>query len=231
MKLLLTNDDGVDAPGMVALREVASRFGEPVAIAPHVQLSGCSHQVTTDRPMKLMSFPGNRYSLEGTSADCARIGLLHLLPEADWVLSGINDGGNMGVDVYMSGTIAAAREAALLGKKAIAISQFRRRQLPFDWAWPTRLVEHVLKQLFRRPLAARCFWNVNLPAEYDDLVDPPSIVFCPVDPNPLPIAYERNGDLFEYRGNYQGRQKRVGSDVDVCFSGRVAVSLIQLDAG
>jgi 5'-nucleotidase len=63
------------------------------------------------------------------------------------------------------------------------------------------------------------------------LVDPPSIVFCPVDPHPLPIVYERKGDHFEYRGNYQGRQKRVGSDVDVCFSGRVAVSLISLDAG
>lgn len=227
-KFLLTNDDGIDAPGLKALREVASRFGEPFVVAPHRQISGSSHQITTE-PIRVDQLPDGRHSVEGTPCDCVRIGLLQLAPDVDWVLSGINDGGNMGVDVFMSGTVGAAREAALLGKKAAAISQFRRRQLPFEWAWPQALTEHVLKQLLRRPLPPRCFWNVNLPADYDPSGSVPDIVFCPLDPHPLPVRYEWINGAFHYRGDYQGRQRRAGSDVDICFSGRVAVSLISLD--
>ena len=229
MKLLLTNDDGVDAPGLKALRGAVSQLGELISIAPLLPLSGCSHQVTTDRPMQLVSRSENRYSLDGTSADCVRIGLYVVAPEAEWVFSGINDGGNLGVDTFMSGTVAAAREAALLGKRAIAISQYRRRQMPFDWAWTEKLAEHVLKQLIRRPLPARCFWNVNLPAEYGDSKETPDIVFCPVDPHPLPVGFELIDGGYHYRSNYHERQKRRGSDVDVCFSGRVAISLVSLD--
>ena len=229
MKLLLTNDDGVDAPGLVALRNAVGKFGEMISIAPHVPLSGCSHQVTTDRPLRLVSLPENRYSLDGTSADCVRIALLGITADVEWVFSGINDGGNLGVDTFMSGTVAAAREAALLGKKAVAISQYRRRQLPFEWEWTAALAEQVLKQLMRRPLPARCFWNVNLPAEYGELGRIPDIVFCPIDPHPLPVAYEKIDGAFHFRSIYQNRQKRLGADVDICFSGRVAVSLVSLD--
>jgi 5'-nucleotidase len=185
--------------------------------------------VTTDRPLKLVSLPENCYSLDGTSADCVRIGLISVAPDVDWIFSGINDGGNLGVDTFMSGTVAAAREAALLGKKAVAMSQYRRRQMPFDWAWTEKIAEHVLKQLIRRPLPARSFWNVNLPAEYDDSQAIPDIVFCPVDPNPLPVGYEMIDGAYHYRSDYHSRQKRRGADVDICFSGRVAISLVSLD--
>jgi 5'-nucleotidase len=229
MKIVLTNDDGVDAPGLKALRGALSTVGEMISIAPLLPLSGCSHQVTTDRPLRLVSHPENCYSLDGTSADCTRIALLSVAPDAEWVFSGINDGGNLGVDTFMSGTVAAAREAALLGKRAIAISQYRRRQMPFDWAWTEKLAEHVLKQLIRRPLPARCFWNVNLPAEYENATTHPDLVFCPLDPNPLPVTYEMIEGAYHYRSNYQSRQKRLGADVDICFSGRVAISLVSID--
>lgn len=229
MKLLLTNDDGVDAPGLKALRGAVAQFGEMISIAPHVPLSGCSHQVTADRPLRLVQLPENRYSLDGTSADCVRIALYSVATDAEWVFSGINDGGNLGVDTFMSGTVAAAREAALLGKRAIAISQYRRRELPFDWVWTQKLAEVVLKQLIRRPLPARCFWNVNLPAQYDSENATPDIVFCPLDPHPLPVGYEIIDGAYHYRSSYHSRQKRRGSDVDICFSGRVAISLVSLD--
>src|SRR6187431_3376512 len=109
MKLLLTNDDGVDAPGLQALRGAVAQLGEMISIAPLLALSGCSHQVTTDRPLRLVSLPENRYSLDGTSADCVRIALFSVAPDAEWIFSGINDGGNLGVDTFMSGTVAAAR--------------------------------------------------------------------------------------------------------------------------
>jgi 5'-nucleotidase len=168
-------------------------------------------------------------SVEGTPCDCVRLALLHLAEDTDWVLSGINDGGNLGVDVFMSGTVGAAREAAILGKRAVAISQYRRRDRPFEWSWSGALVEHVLKQLLKRPLPPRCFWNLNLPAEYDRTTAMPDIVFCPLDPHALPVGYERQDGGFQYRSNYHSRARRAGSDVDVCFSGRVSVSLIWLD--
>ena len=107
MKFLLTNDDGIDAPGLDVLRRAAESLGECVTVAPHEHLSGCSHRVNTHRPLWAEEVGPGRYSLDGSPADCARIGLLHLATDADWVLSGVNDGGNLGVDVHMSGTVAA----------------------------------------------------------------------------------------------------------------------------
>lgn len=229
MKILLTNDDGLNAPGLLALRSAAEHLGEVVLIAPHQPLSGCSHQVTTDRPIRVTALEDGRLSVDGTPSDCVRLGVLQLATDVDWVLSGINDGGNLGVDIYMSGTVGAAREAALWGKKAIAISQYRRRQLPFEWCWSRTLVEDILRQLTRRPLPPRSFWNVNLPAEFQESDPLPDIVFCPLDPHPLPVAYEQADGAYHYRSHYHSRQRCAGTDVDVCFSGRVAVSLISLD--
>lgn len=231
MKILLTNDDGVNAPGIAALYQVVSRLGEPIILAPHTAISGCSHQVTTDSPIHITEISAGKMSITGTPADCVRIGLLKVAPTVEWVLSGINDGGNLGVDTFMSGTVGAAREAALLGKRAISLSQYRRRKLPFDWTWASNLVAHVLPLLLRRPLPPRCFWNVNLPHEpnySDNLI--PDIVFCPIDPHPLPVAYEHLDGAWHYRSDYQSRKRKLGADVDVCFSGRVAVSLISLDS-
>jgi 5'-nucleotidase len=163
--------------------------------------------------------------------DCVRIGLLWKGIDADWVLSGINDGGNLGVDTYMSGTVGAAREAALLGKRAIAFSQYRRRTLPFEWSWAVRAVQILLPQLIRRPLPPRSFWNVNLPHDPNYQNGLPDIVFCPVDPHPLPVSYEQIHDALHYRSDYHSRKRKLGADVDVCFSGRISVSVISLESG
>ena len=132
MQFLLTNDDGIDAPGLKALQEAAAPLGSAVVLAPDRHLSGCSHQATTSRGLVLEEVGANRYSLDGSPVDCTRIGLYRLAPQTQWVLSGVNEGGNMGADVYLSGTVAAAREACLLGKPAIAFSQYVRRR-PLDW--------------------------------------------------------------------------------------------------
>jgi 5'-nucleotidase len=230
MKILITNDDGIDAPGLTTLHDVAARLGEVRIIAPHVPHSGCSHRVTTDSPITIREMAAGRSTVAGTPVDCVRIALLWHAAEVDWVLSGINDGGNLGVDIYMSGTVGAAREAALLGKRAIAISQYRRRPLPFDWSWAGRFVEHLLPMLMRRPLPPRCFWNVNLPHEPDYSNASPEIVFCPVDPHPLPVHYEQIDGALHYRSDYHARRRKLGSDVDVCFGGRIAVSIVPLDS-
>jgi 5'-nucleotidase len=231
MKFVLTNDDGIDAPGLEALRQVANRLGIAATYAPHQAMSGCSHQATTDSPIRVVKVSPGKHSVMGTPVDCVRVAFLGHAEEAEWVLCGINDGGNLGVDTFMSGTVGAAREAALMGKKAVAFSQYRQRRLPFDWASASRIVEHLLPLLLRRPLPARSFWNVNLPhlpPEEDPL---PDLVFCQVDPHPLPVNYEQIAGAWHYRSDYHARSRKLGADVDVCFGGRVAISLISLDGG
>src|SRR5204862_6181773 len=111
MRLLLTNDDGILAPGLQALLETARQLGDPLVVAPVEAQSGCSHRVTTDGPLSVERREPGRYAIDGTPADCVRVGLHRLAPDSAWVLSGINAGGNLGAAVWHSGTVAAAREA------------------------------------------------------------------------------------------------------------------------
>src|SRR5262245_7937110 len=133
MKLLLSNDDGIGAPGLEALLQAARTIGDPVVVAPAGPQSGVSHAVTAHGPLRIEPRGNDRFAVHGTPADCARIGLLKLVPDAAWVLSGINHGGNLGADVYYSGTVAAVREAVLHGWPGVAVSQYRHEKREFDW--------------------------------------------------------------------------------------------------
>jgi 5'-nucleotidase len=229
VKLLLTNDDGIDAPGLAALGDVCRAFGTSVVVAPDRHLSGCSHQATTSRGLVLAEVAENRYALDGSPVDCTRIGLMRVAPQTQWVLAGINEGGNLGADVYLSGTVAAAREACLLGKPAIAISQYVRKR-PIDWQLAARWTQHVLELLIGRPPEPGSFWNVNLPQP--DGGGPaggvPECVFCAIDPHPLPLEYELHEGKLHYRARYQDRQRAAGFDVERCFAGLITISSVGL---
>jgi 5'-nucleotidase len=227
MKLLLTNDDGIDAPGLEALAAAAAPLGDPVVVAPASALSGCSHRVTTDQPLRLEPRGPSRYAVAGTPADCVRLGLHRVVPEAGWVLSGINAGGNLGADVWHSGTVAAVREAVLHGYPGVALSHYRRKGLAVDWQRAAAWVLPVLRDLLGRPWTRGTFWNVNLP-HLDPGAADPEVVFCRLDPMPLPLSYRAEGDCFHYDGDYHGRRREAGTDVDVCFRGHIAVSRIAL---
>lgn len=228
MKFLLSNDDGIDAPGLQALLAAARDFGEPVIVAPATPQSGKSHAVTWETGVRLEPRGADRFAVHGTPADCARLGLLRVAPEAQWVLSGINEGGNLGADVYYSGTVAAVREAGLHGWPGIAFSHYLRRGLDPDWERATRLVRLVLPGLLARPIEPGLFYNVNLPHLTADDPDP-EIVICPLDPHPLPLSYRHEADgRHFYDGDYQARQRLPGADVDVCFTGSIAVTELRL---
>lgn len=228
MHFLLTNDDGFAAPGIMALHMVARRLGGATIVAPHQEQSGCSHRVDHHRPLMVEQHADDTHAVVGTPAECTRLGVLHVAPETDVVLSGINDGGNLGVDVFMSGTVAAAREAALLGKPAIAISQYRRGPVATDWRRSAEMTAQVLATILDRPHEAGTFWNVNLPHLADGEVSTPEIIFCEPDMAHLDVAYCQEGNQFRYCGVYQKRGRTPGHDVDVCFGGQIAVSLIRL---
>ncbi|QDU40169.1 5'-nucleotidase SurE [Maioricimonas rarisocia] len=227
MKLMLTNDDGIDAAGIAALERAVADYGDIVVVAPQEHHSGCGHRVNTDMPVPTRLDAENRHAIGGTPADCTRVGLLHLAPDTSLVLSGINEGGNLGVDVFMSGTVAAAREAALFGTPAIAFSQYRNGPIEFNWEAAIVMARRVMDLARQRPPQPGSFWNVNFPSGIDD-ANEPEIVFCPLDTTHHAVRYEIDGDHFHYRGVYHERGRTPDHDVDVCFSGRISVTELTL---
>jgi len=226
MTLMLTNDDGIDAPGIQALFQ--SINGQKTIIAaPKDHQSGCGHQVTTNGAINLQRRSENEYAIAGTPADCVRIATTHICPDIKFVLSGINAGGNLGVDAYISGTVAAVREAATQNIPGIAISQYHKGTQTIDWDLAAKLTAEVLADLLPRFLAPGSFWNVNLPHLQPGDVHP-QIVFCQPCTKPLPINYRIDGDDFYYVGDYCQRDRTPGGDVDVCFSGNIAVTHLRV---
>jgi 5'-nucleotidase len=225
MALILTNDDGIDAPGIKALQKALRQT--TMIVAPQDHLSGCGHQVTTGKPIPVEQRSEATYAVGGTPADCTRLAIAHLSPEVEWVLSGINAGGNLGVDVHISGTVAAVREAAILGVRGIAISHWIKRPLLIDWEVATVRTARVLEKLMAEDLPPGHFWNVNLPHLEPDAPEP-EIIFCEASIDPLPVNYRQEGDTYHYEGRYGDRDRAPNTDVDVCFSGNIAVTRLRL---
>nr|WP_202895859.1 5'/3'-nucleotidase SurE [Iningainema tapete] len=224
--IILTNDDGIDAPGIRALLQ-AVNGKEVIIAAPRDHLSGCGHQVTTTRAIHVHRRSEHEYAIAGTPVDCVRIAIAQICPNVKFVLSGINAGGNLGVDAYISGTVAAVREAAIHGIPAIAVSHYKKGKLNVDWDVAARWTANILADLLHRPLETGTFWNINLPHLLPGEPDP-EVVFCQPCTKPLPINYRIEGDNFYYDGKYSQRDRTPGSDVDVCFSGRIAVTLLTI---
>ena len=227
MTFILTNDDGIDAEGIKALQQAVNSHGESTIVAPSKQYSGCGHQITVYSPLKAEQRQKNAYAVYGTPADCVRLAVTEISPQSKWVLSGINAGGNLGVDIYMSGTVAAVREAAILGFPAIAFSQVRKYPIPVNWDWTTKITKKVLDLLLAKDLPKGSFWNVNLPPLGEDAPEP-EIIFCPPSIDSLPVKFHKEGNLYHYQGSYHDRPVEKGTDVDACFSGNIAISLISL---
>src|SRR3954468_9503230 len=162
MRILITNDDGVYSPGIAALAQVASRFGEVRIVAPDVEMSSASHSITASRPptekKALLPRPGLEASrVNGAPGDCVALGTT-LCEKVDLVLSGINLGTNLGNAVWHSGTLAGAKQAALLGKRGIAFSapgEAPKFEMLKPW------VASVLEMLLAIP--ELCLVNVNFP--------------------------------------------------------------------
>ncbi len=228
MKFLVTNDDGIEAAGLAALAAAAEAVGQATIVAPASPQSGVSHAVTWHQGVRIERRDDGRVAIHGTPADCTRLGLLHVVPDANWVLSGINHGGNLGADVYYSGTVAAVREALLHGWPGIAFSHYRKTGLPYDWPRATRWIQPILADLLARSVEPGLFYNVNLPHLAADAADP-DVVWCELDPKPLPLNYvhEEETGLY-FAGDYQLRERTPGADVDTCFGGRITVTAVRL---
>ena len=235
------------------LRKVLESFGDVTMVAPALPQSGISHQMTFEVPMTLTCYADRAWHLTGTPADCARVGMTQLDQDFDWVFSGINNGGNLGVDYFISGTVAAAREATYFGARAVAISQHRLNfPAPFDWQKSKELARRVVARLFESSeVAPGKLVSINLPDCTQRDVEAVSIVECVRDSNPLPYDYQsgsgnsiqgdpnfgqrgansasQSDEALEvrqlvYSGTYNGRLRNPGSDIDVCLGGNISLT-------
>jgi len=225
MKFVITNDDGIDAPGLAALAEILLPLGRVVVVAPAEEQSGVGHRVTTRRPIHVAAEGPDRYRVAGTPADCARLALKSIAPDADWVISGINPGANLGSDVYNSGTVAAAREAAILGGRGMAVSQYVARGHGIDWPATADQAGRAIRRLLECELAPDHFWNVNLPHPLAS-EDAPEIAFRRLDPRPHRYRFFEDGEHFRYEGSIHERPFEPDSDVEACYAGFVSVTRI-----
>jgi len=229
MHVLITNDDGIHAPGLQALADAVSQLGwDYTIVAPATEQSMCGHRVTTHQHLKVETPEERRYAVHGTPADCVRLALFALNVKPDLVLSGINAGGNLGQDIVISGTVAAAREAAYHGIRAMALSHYMIRELTVDWQRTARWVTEILAETHAQVQPHGSFWNINLPhlpATHAAL--PPRIRSTPAR-SPLNVAYTQSEHGYAYSASYASRPQDPGSDVAACFDGNVAISLLCL---
>ncbi len=166
MNILVTNDDGIYSPGIAALAKVAALFGAVRIVAPDVEQSSMGHAITHSRPLSYkksrIAFPKmDAYRVNGTPADCVALGV-HLWATTDVVLSGINMGLNLGNSIWHSGTLAAAKQATLLGIKGIALSTPSGSTEP-DFERLYADLENTLEALLKMP--GNGLFNINLPPE------------------------------------------------------------------
>jgi len=235
LQILLTNDDGIDAPGIAVLRRALDGLGDVTTVAPDRNTSAVARGITIHRPLALAAHPfGDGWdglACDGTPSDCVRVALLGLAcPRPDLVVAGVNAGGNMGADVTYSGTVGAAFEAALRGHPAVAFSVEEREPGWLDEAEPVlrTMVEHVIE----RGLPRHSILNVNLPdrplaritgvrpARLGGASSHDRVILAAADGTPgeysLPCEHPASGEW-------------VDTDFDVVAAGAVAVTPLRYD--
>lgn len=238
MNILLTNDDGVEAPGLHAAYRALRELGNVHVVAPRSERSACSHMITLRRPVRVERLTHDRYSdvhaVDGTPADCVRVAYAELFGgRIDLVVSGINAGANAGVDVFYSGTVAGAREGAILRIPSVAISQAMRAGLDVDWSAASAVAASLIPTLAREALPGPGFWSINLPAPLP--AKPMEQVHrVPVATHSMPMSFERSeidgGRVLEfiYGASYWLREETGPSDYTTIRDGGIAISAVPL---
>lgn len=236
MRILITNDDGYDAPGLVALYRAAREFGSVVVAPPSECHSSKGHAVCTRSVHQVVEHPhaelGTILAVHSSPADCVRIAVEQLMHEPpDLVLAGINPGANLGVDVYYSGTVAAAREAAIMGLRSVAVSTYMRQDVELNWDDKTSLCVEAIDRLLKIPTDPGQFWNLNFPA-IEPGGQPVGMKFTRQSTEPQGVAFRPSPDepsAYCFAGDYSKRPSDQDADVRAVFEGHVSATLLQLD--
>jgi 5'-nucleotidase len=238
MRILLTNDDGVQAPGIVAARAALSRLGEVWVVAPERPRSAAGHSITLHKPLRIhrVALPDGApaYATNGTPTDCVSLGFDILLEgRCDLVVSGINRGSNLGWDLTYSGTVAAAIEGVVLGMQAFAISVTARRgEESVDFGPAAEFAASLAERIMADPLPPATLLNVNVPGIPADRLQGVSITHQGrteyvdrIDSRTDPVGRP----YYWLAGNIREDTPDPGSDVHAVVQDRISITPIQLD--
>ena len=174
-RVLLTNDDGIDAPGLAVLAEVAATLAREVwIVAPEHDQSGTSHSISLHAPLRIAEHGPRRFGISGTPGDCVVMAVRHVMRDTppDLILSGINRGGNLGLETVFSGTVGAAMTGMLLGIRSIALSQVFKDRNAVKWGTCRALAGDVIRQLLSAGWSDDACLNVNFPDVEADAAGP-----------------------------------------------------------
>jgi len=236
MRILIANDDGYLAPGLAALVQACAGLGDIDVVAPEQNASGTSNALTLNRPLSVFEASGEAVKgfkvVNGTPSDCVHVALTGLLPQRpDLVISGINNGANMGDDTLYSGTVAAAMEGFLFGIPAIAFSQVEKGWGHLDAA--ARVARAVIEQALRQPPAgAAWLLNVNIPNRADAASLPRVLTRLGRRHASEPVIRQTNprGETIYWIGPAgDAREAGEGTDFHATASGQVSITPLQVD--
>ena len=235
-RILVVNDDGIDAPGIKLLEEVARGISDDVwVVAPDEERSGAGHSMSISHPIRIVQRDERHFAIKGSPTDCALLGVYELLGDRrpDLLLSGVNRGPNLAEDVTYSGTASAAMEGAMLGIPSIALSQIIRYQQPIHWATARHYAPIVIERLRRLEWRPGLFCNVNFPD-------------CPVDQvkgirataqgrrpagafQPVRRVDERYVPYYWIKIGFPEGGHEVGNDLQAALDNEVSVTPLQIE--
>lgn len=232
MRILIANDDGYLAPGLAALVKACEGLGELDVVAPEQNASGTSNSLTLSRPLSVYTASNGFRYINGTPSDCVHVALTGLLPQRpDLVVSGINQGANMGDDTLYSGTVAAAMEAYLFGIPAIAFSQVDKGWTNLDAA--SRLARSVIQQVLARPpVGSHWLLNVNIPNRADADLLPRLTTRLGRRHASAPVILQtspRGETLYWIGAAGDAREAGDGTDFHAVANGAVSITPLQTD--
>jgi len=234
-RVLISNDDGIDAPGLKMLERVMAKLaGEVWVVAPETEQSAASHSLTLRQPLRIRKVSSRRFAVNGTPTDSVLLGINEVMKEhrPDLVLSGVNRGGNLGEDVIYSGTVAAAMEGTLMDFPAIALSQLCRDRHPVKWATTEKWLPKVLKGLMKMPFPRSVLVNVNFPDVVAAAVSGIEVTRQGRRKigGDLQSGVDPRGDTYFWVGPQRVEDKfRQGSDLEAVNRGAISISPLSTD--
>ncbi|WP_417789092.1 5'/3'-nucleotidase SurE [Terasakiella pusilla] len=234
-RILISNDDGIHAPGLKVLETIAKSICDDVwVVAPETEQSATGHSLTLRRPLRIHKHGEKRYSVDGTPTDSVLLAMNEVMKDhkPDLVLSGVNRGGNLGEDVTYSGTVAAAMEATLLGVPAIAMSQYFEDSNRVEW--DTALIHgpEVIRNLLKATWPANTLMNINFPDVIAKLVKGLSYTRQGRRKigDDLAKGHDPRGEEYFWIGALRSQESFLeGTDLHAIVNGKISVSPISLD--
>ena len=237
LRILVTNDDGINADGLKVLEKIARALSDDVwVVAPETEQSGAGHSLTLHLPVRVRKIKPKRYAVSGTPTDCVLLALKEIIPlskqKVDLVLSGVNRGSNVGDDVTYSGTIAAAMEGTILGVQSIALSLLYDDQEKIQWATAEKFAPTIIKKLLTIGWPKNTLMNVNFPNAVPAKVK--GVKTCAQGKRVVNVQLAERVDpkgrpYFWLGGERDNTPEKAGVDIDFVHNGYITVTPICMD--